>query len=190
MRKKEDSSITLLKWLIGIVVFLIVFVIGVYYFYNNDERLLEKELKDEGYQTEKDNSFFNKIVSNNTLDDYYKDISLGKNSYYEEYYVSKESNDFIELKMTFQDNISTTINIISDFKTNVIKYNLEVSYDKSHIIIEGNSDNQYQCNVIVEKNVKKETIDYYCNSMVTEINSFINKRTELLNNQDINKRIK
>ena len=189
-KRRNDDSASLIKWMIGIVsVFIIIGLIG-YVMYLYSEGPLEQELIDNGYKTDADNAFYNKVETNNTLDDYYRDIKEGKNTSYVEYYVSKESNDFIELKMIYQDEINTTINIISDLSTTKINYNLELTYQNSHIILEGNSDENYSCKIIKQEKANKETVDYYCNYMKEEVTNFILKRNELLQNENISKRIK
>ena len=190
MRRKKDSSITLLKWLIGITGSLAIIILIGYIMYLNTEGPLEQELIQNGYETDADNAFYNKIETSNTLDDYYKDVKEGKDTSYVEYYVSKESNDFIELKMIYQDNINTTINIISDLSTTRINYNLELTYQDSHIMLDGNSDDNYSCNVVKQEHANEDTIDYYCNYLKEEVTNFISKRNELLQNENVSKRIK
>lgn len=189
-KRKNDNSITLLKWMIGITVTITVIILVGYIVYITGEGPLERELIDNGYKSEADNAFYSKVETNNTLDDYYKDIKEGKNTSYVEYYVSKESNDFIELKMIHQDGIDTTINIISDLSTTKITYNLELTYQDSHILLEGSSEDNYSCKIIKQEHANQDTVDYYCNYAVEEVNTFISKRNELLQNENISKRIK
>lgn len=147
----------------------------------------EEELVEEGYETSEEDAFYKKIVSGNTLDDFYSDIANNRSSYYEEYDFSKESKDYIELKMTYNDGLNTTLNISSDLTTKEIEYNYEVTKGKSRILLEGNSTNNYNCDVILEKNVKSETVDSYCEQVITEVNAYIIKRDEFLKNKTIQK---
>ena len=144
-----------------------------------------QELKEEGYETTEEDAFYKKIVSQNTLDDFYNDIANNTDSYYEEYNFSKESKDFIELKMTYTDGLNSTLNISSDLTTKEVKFNYEISKGKSRILLEGNSSNNYECEVVLEKNVKSETVQSYCEKVISEVNEFIIKREEFLQNKKI-----
>ena len=189
MRRRNDSS-TLLKWVIGITSsFIILCLIG-YVLYLTGEGPLEQELIQNGYETDADNAFYNKVETANTLDDFYKDMKEEKDTSYVEYYVSKESNDFIELKMVYQDKINITVNVISDLSTTRINYNLELTYQDSHIMLDGNSDDDYSCNIIKQEHANQDTVNYYCNYLREEVTNFISKRNELLQNENISKRIK
>ena len=49
------------------------------------------ELENEGYYTETDDAFYKKVLTNNTLDEFYNDMNSGRNTKYQEVYVSKTS---------------------------------------------------------------------------------------------------
>ena len=185
MEKKKSYNLVFIAVLIlcvGVIISLL--------YYSSREQIVKRELNKEGYSTGKEDAFYHQIVSNNTLDDYYNDISLNKDSIFEEYYVSKESNSLIELKMTYQNQINTSLNISSKLNSNQVNYNFELSYQESSFILEGNSDTNYECNVIKEKNVSKDSIKYYCDIVMNEIQNYLQKKNELLQNETLVNNIK
>ena len=185
MEKKKSYNLVFIAVLIlcvGVIISLL--------YYSSREQIVKRELNKEGYSTGKEDAFYHQIVSNNTLDDYYNDISLNKDSIFEEYYVSKESNSLIELKMTYQNQINTSLNISSKLDSNQVNYNFELSYQESSFILEGNSDTNYECNVIKEKNVSKDSIKYYCDIVMNEIQNYLQKKNELLQNETLVNNIK
>jgi len=185
MEKKKSYNLVFIAVLIlcvGVIISLL--------YYSSREQIVKRELNKEGYSTGKEDAFYHQIVSNNTLDDYYNDISLNKDSIFEEYYVSKESNSLIELKMTYQNQINTSLNISSKLDSNQVNYNFELSYQDSSFILEGNSETNYECNVIKEKNVSKDSIKYYCDIVMNEIQNYLQKKNELLQNETLVNNIK
>ena len=180
--KKKNNNILILIPIILIVVFLIIFGI----IENQSSSELNKALKQEGYSTgTNEDAFYKKIVTNNTLDDYYNDIAGNRESKYEEYYFAKESYDFIEVKLTYKDGVSTSLNITSNLRTKEVKYNYELAYKNAYLILEGDSSDDYTCRSVVKDNVSKESMDTYCNMIAEEINIFLKRREDVLNNQKI-----
>lgn len=179
-RKKENTKF---YTIIVIVIFLLIIVLGLVLSNNNKE--LEDVLNKEGYTTEDESAFYKKIVTNNTLDDYYNDITNSRDSEYEEYYFSKESNDFIELKMSFQNNVTTSLNITSDLKNLSTSYNYELTYKDAHLLLEGNDSTDFTCNIVLNEKVNSDTINTYCNMIKQEIETFTDRRTNLLKNKKI-----
>ena len=92
--------------------------------------------------------------------------------------------------MTYQNQINTSLNISSKLDSNQVNYNFELSYQESSFILEGNSDTNYECNVIKEKNVSKDSIKYYCDIVMNEIQNYLQKKNELLQNETLVNNIK
>ena len=182
MKKKKNN---LLRNIIITCIIIIIIIIVFFYYLETGKTEEEKVLSEEGYTTTIDDAFFKKIVTNNTLDDFYKDISNNKDSQYEEYYFAKDSYNYIELKMEYKDGATKTINIQSDLRKLTIDYNYEITKNKIHLLIEGNSSNNNKCNYIIKKGVDDNTASRACNEVQEEINNFIEKRTELLNNEKV-----
>jgi hypothetical protein len=147
------------------------------------------ELENEGYYTETDDAFYKKILTNNTLDEFYNDMNSGRNTKYQEVYVSKTSYDYIELLMIYNDGVTTTLTISSSLKSNEVNYNFELSYNKQYLLLEGTQENNYDCEVTVNRNVKKETEKKYCNLIKEQINDFLSSKTQLLNNPNLMSKI-
>lgn len=182
MKKKNKLNSNVL---LVITIIIVVVTLSLYFFSKRDPKI-DNEFQKEGYETEEEEDpFYKRIVTNNTLDDYYNDISQGKDSSYEEYYFSKESNDFIELKLDTRSNVNTTLNISSDLRTKEVNYNYELTYNKSYLIIEGNSNDNYDCNIIKNKNVNEETLNTICNNIMSEISIFLERRKTILSNKKI-----
>jgi hypothetical protein len=179
--KKQENNI-IMTILISVFVFLVVAVL-VAAVTKKDE--VYQELEDEGYYTETEDAFYKKILTNNTLNEFYNDMNSGRNAVYQEVYVSKTSYDYIELKMEYKDGMTTTLTISSNLKSNEVNYNYEMSYEKAYLLIDGTEKNNYECNVNVNKNVKKETEKKYCSLIKREIKEYLNSKVELLNNQNL-----
>ena len=183
-RKKNNKSNNNLTIIFLIIIVIILIIFGIYLSNNGNE--LNKTMKHEGFTTKnEDDAFYNKIVTNNTLDDYYNDMKNQKNSEYEQYYFTKESYDFIEVKLSYNNQVSTSLNITSDLKTLYTNYNYELSYKDVHLIIEGNSAEEYACRKIIQENIEKDQIDLYCDKVHSEIQTFLKRREELLQNENI-----
>lgn len=181
-RKKNNNKIYFI--IIGVIIFVLLVIFGIYA--NKDHNEFQKELKEEGYTTiDNEDAFFKKIVSGNTISDYYDDISNDKDTKYEEYSLSKESYDYIELKMEYQNEIFTVLNISSNLKSDVIQFNFELTYNNSQILLDGDSTTDYECNVIVQKEASDSTVDIYCDMIKSEIETFKSRRAELLSNPKI-----
>ena len=179
--KKEEGK----ELWIGIIALMVVVVISLLVYITTKPSEVEKELSKEGYTTTNEDAFYKKIVTNNTLTDFYNDMKNEKNSAYEEYYFAKESLNFIELKMLYQDGTNSTLNITSDLRTNLIEFNYELSNKKAHLILEGNSNENYDCKIIVKNNVNDVIANDSCNLIMQEINTFLERRSELLQNEKI-----
>lgn len=182
------------KVLIIIGISLLVFV-GVVILLNrvsgtSNTKKINDYVNSQGYKTTEDSLFYQKIVTNNTLDDYYDDVSNNKNSEYNEYYFSKDSYSFIELRMIYKDEINQLFNVTSDFRNNKITYNYEISKNKASIILEGSYlDGSLSCNTSKVNNITTTNIDSYCELAKKYMNEFINEQNKLLSNDEFREAI-
>lgn len=190
MKKKKTGKNLLSKIIFGIIALFLIIVLVIFVYERGTNKEEEEVFQKEGYTTSNEDAFYKKIVSDNTLDDFYADVQQERDSNYEEYYFSKESNDFIELKMLYRNKVSTTLNITSDLKTNVLEYNYELTYKTAHLLLEGSSTNNYDCEVIVNDEVSAETVQKYCDMIIDEINSYNEIKNDLLRNNQIKSMIK
>ena len=188
MKQQANKKSLSLKELIIILAIatIIIVPISIYCVEKNKENKITEEFTKEGYKTSKDDAFYRKIVTGNTLASYYEDISNKVDTQYQEYYYSKESNDFIELKMIYKNEVTTTLNISSDIETNLLTFNYELTYKDAHLILDGNSEDNYECEIVVNKKVSDETVQKYCDMIIDEINNFNSVKEELLKNKKIN----
>ncbi|MCI8460594.1 MAG: hypothetical protein HFE81_04285 [Bacilli bacterium] len=185
---KKDNK----KKIFIIVVAILAISIILYLIISSSDKTSEEEkiLKKEGYTTEKEDAFYKKIVTNNSLDDYYNDVSHRRESQYEEYYVSKDSNDFIELKLSYYKGVDTTLNILSNLSEETVNYNYELAYKDAHLILEGNDNEANDCKVVLNENISQDTINTYCDMIKNEIKIFTDRKDELLKNKKINTMVK
>ena len=193
MKKKKNKDSTIYLKIVFIVIGILAVVIVALLINKNTTSKDEvgARLEDYGYTIgEKDEAFYNKITTNNTLDDYYNDMSNNKNTLYQEFYVSKSSYDFIELKMSYEDKITKTLNITSDLKTKAIEYNFELSYNDIYLILEGTSDTSFTCNKKKKKNTTPDVIKTYCNTIKQELISFTSERNKILADEKIQNLLK
>ena len=187
-KKKEEVNNVQKAFLLMLSIATVVFISLYLYFsyYNNS---LNNTLKEEGYDSDKDTDFYEKVETGNTIEEYNQDVKNDKNSEFIKFYVTKELNNFVEVKMAHKDGVSTTLNINANLKNDKIDYNYELSYKNTYLIFEGNTDNNYDCHYVVEENISQETMEKHCNYVKDEIEVFIEKKKEFLNNSEISKRI-
>ena len=102
-KKQENNTLLIVLVSIFVVMLLLLLAASVA---TEDE--VYNELENEGYYTETDDAFYKKILTNNTLDEFYNDMNSGRNTKYQEVYVSKTSYDYIELLMIYNDGVTTT----------------------------------------------------------------------------------
>ncbi|MBQ8535169.1 MAG: hypothetical protein IJ463_05750 [Bacilli bacterium] len=179
--KKQEKNIMLTILVsIFIILLLLILIVAVS---TKDE--VYNELENEGYYTETDDAFYKKVLTNNTLNEFYNDMNSGRNAKYQEVYVSKDSYEYIELLMIYNEGVTTTLTISSSLKSNELNYNFELSYNKQYLLLEGTEENNYDCVVTVNRNVKKDTEKKYCNLIKEQINDFLGSKTQLLNNQNL-----
>ena len=147
-KKKEEVNNVQKAFLIMLSIATVVFIsLYLYFSYNNNS--LNNTLKEEGYDSDKDTDFYEKVETGNTIEEYNQDVKNDKNSEFIKFYVTKELNNFVEVKMAHKDGVSTTLNINANLKNNKIDYNYELSYKNTYLIFEGNTDNNYDCHYVV-----------------------------------------
>ena len=182
-KRNKDSN----KYLIITIIFVVITLILLFLSSMKDKNqpTILDELEKEGFSTKIDDIYYKNILTNNTIDEYYDDIKNGINSEYEEYYITKDTHDFIELKMYYKDKVNSVLNINSLLKSEEIKYNYEISYNKSRLLIEGTYKDTFICKPIIKDNIKDETLDNICNNIKNEINIYIDRKKEMLSNKDL-----
>jgi len=188
-RKKKRTINKKTIIIVGIILILLIIVI-IQLVTNNDTTTDEmgNRLENYGYTIgEDEDAFYQKITTNNTLDDYYNDISNNKETNYQEYYVSKTSYDFIELKMSYSDKITKILNVTSDLTTKEIEYNFELSYNEIYLLLEGTLDDSFTCTAVTERNVNDEVISTYCNTIKSDLIDFTTERNKILSDTKIQK---
>lgn len=183
--KKQEKNV-MLTVLISILIILLLMILAAA-ISTKDE--VYTELENEGYYTETDDAFYKKILTNNTLNEFYNDMNSGRNTKYQEVYVSKNSYEYIELLMIYNEGRTTTLTISSSLKSDELNYNFELSYNKMYLLLEGTEENNYNCEVAVNRNVKKETELKYCNLIKEQITDFLASKVQLQNNQSLMSKI-
>lgn len=187
--KKKESIGTVQKVFIALLSIATIVFISIYTYIALNDSSINRAMKEEGYANEKESTFYEKVETNNTIEDYNKEVKEDKDTEFVKYYVTKEFNNFVELKMSHSNGVSSTLNINANLKNNKIEYNYELSYKDTYLIMEGNTDNNYECHYVVEENISNETMEKHCQYVKEEVNNFINKKNEFLNNREINKRV-
>lgn len=186
-RKKNNNKIIYIG--IGVVILILLIIFGVAANKNNNQ--LQNELKQEGYYTnDQDEAFYKNITTGNTIDDYYDDLLNEKESNYEEYSLSKESYDFILLKMEYESGVMTVLNVSSNIKEDYIQFNFELTYNDSHILVDGDNSNNYKCNIIEQKEASDSTVETYCDMIREEIRNYEKRKAELLKNPKVQQIVK
>ena len=160
--------------IIGSITIITIFILAILLFQSSPMSETDKALSQEGYKTKnEEDPFYKKILTNNTLDEYYNNVNQNKDSKYEEYYLAKESLNLIGLKMEYTNGVSKTLNISSNLKSATIDFNYEQSSNNSYLLMTGSSKDNYNCQVITKKNVRDDTFKRICESIPEEITTFI-----------------
>ncbi len=182
-RKKTQDNNTLLIVLIVLLLLIALCSIIAYY---TDNGGLTHSIKQDGYTTEDDeDAFYKQIVTNNTLDDYYDSLSKKQDNSYEEYYLLKESLNFMEMKLVYQQGVATSLNFTSDLHTLDTTFNFELSYENAYLLMEGNSSNDFECEVVSQKSISNDTKTDYCNYIQQELSIFLQRRSKVLENTKV-----
>lgn len=187
MKNKKKLPLKILILTLLIVVFIIFIA---YVLYSSSKNEILGEFNKEGYDSTNKDLFYKKITTDNTLEDFYNDMSNNTDTAYQEFYFSKDSTEFIELKMLYKSGVSTSLNITSDLKNNDTKFNYELSYKEMYLILEGNDKNDYDCNIVKNNNISQEIVKKYCDMIIDEIDNFETEKAELLKNEKIKALIK
>ena len=183
---KKKKNIT--NWIPLIIILLICLIIGGVLFWMNFT--LSGALNQNGYKSPSTTSpFYKKIYSSKNLDEYLTDVKNGINSEYEEYNYTKSSSNLVALKMTYSNGVNKSFNITSDLANNKISFSAEYTYKETRLMVEGNSMNNYTCSVIFKENTDKSTREALCSEAHNEVNIFLNRQNELLNNNIIQREI-
>ena len=185
-RKKKNESNVL--YLITIVVVILFIILSIATFKKNNGGL-KKYMKNEGYTIEENDIFYKKIVTGNSIENFYKVVSENDDADYEEYTLNKDNAEFVGLYMKNELNVQTGLSVTSNINEQKTTYNFELSYNDSHILLDGDNSS-YECNVVDAKNASEETIDYYCQYIKSKIDSYNIEKQNLLNNNKINKSLR
>lgn len=154
------------------------------------EEYVVRYVEDLGYKFDKTGAIYQKIVTNNSLDEYYRDVNANRNSEYLEYYFSVNAYTFIELRMIYKDGVSNVFNVISDLRNDTITYTYEITKDTSSAILEGeydedknNPNEAFTCRTVSLKKLSDVGVPTYCNNAATLLDIFLDERERLLNNE-------
>ena len=185
MQKKRKKK-NILHYLLIVIIFIIVFFIVLEICFHEEPDELKKSMKKDGYTTkDEDDAFYKRIVTNNTLNDYYKDIENKKDSSYEEYYLAKDSLEFISQKLLYQNKVTTSLNFSSNLKSQLVTFNYELSYKDIYLILEGNSNDEFECNKVVQENIDNQQTEQYCDMIQEELKTFLKRKNTMLNNPKV-----
>ena len=55
----------------------------------------------------------------------------------------------------------------------------------SHLILEGNNTDNYNCNIVVRKNINDTDIQKQCDYIAKELSIFLTRREEILENETV-----
>ena len=182
------------KILIIIGILIIIVIIGIAMYYITDQNQEENNiyinnyLSNLGYKYNEKDNIYQKITTNNTLDEFYNTVKNKQKTNYNEYYYSISNNNFIELNMAYNNGITEVINITSDLTKQELTFNYELSKDDSSALLEGSyNNNKYICKIVSLKKLKDESKDKYCNTIKNHLNIFIEEENKLITNEEFNK---
>ena len=187
MAKKKKNDMTKSYIAMGLFILFAIIVLLIYY----GSTAMDRSMQNDGYEAgEKEDPFYKKITTGNTLDDYYNDLSNNKDSAYEEYYLQKDSYNFYEQKRAYQNGVTSSLNISSDLRDLYTMFSYELSYGEAYILLEGNSAANYECEVIMNNNATRETLQNACDRIQSELDTFTTRRNEIMQNEKVQEVLK
>ena len=187
MAKKKKNDMTKSYIAMGLFILFAIIVLLIYY----GSTAMDRSMQNDGYEAgEKEDPFYKKITTGNTLDDYYNDLSNNKDSAYEEYYLQKDSYNFYEQKLAYQNGVTSSLNISSDLRDLYTMFSYELSYGEAYILLEGNSAANYECEVIMNNNATRETLQNACDRIQSELDTFTTRRNEIMQNEKVQEVLK
>ena len=184
-----------MKRSILIVITLIVLSFALFFlnraFDKNDKEYVESYLEDDGFVLSEDESYYQKVTTKNTMDDYFYEVSKNRSSEYEEFYFYMGTYNFTKLKMNYNDNITNTFTASNDLVNNVITYKYEVVIYSSSIIVGGTyKDDKFKCEVVLNNGITEDSTDIYCSRAEYETLTFLQDSNDLKSNVKFSKIIK
>ena len=184
-RKKQNLSY-FIYFLVGFFVIFLCFI-GLEFLFQDDETV-EETMERLGYQiSDKDDAFYRKNITNITIEQYYSDLSHKKNAEFDEYSVTKSSFDFIEQKLKYIDGVVTNYHFSSNLTSKKIFFQYEYDGNHQYVMMDGNSENDYQCEVVVQNNMTKKELIKHCDSIQKELYTYLQNRADVFNQSAIQK---
>ena len=182
--KKRNNSFYLYLIIGFISIFLFFIVLEI--FYHDDPKTIDQAMESLGYQlTDGEDAFYKKNVTNNTLEQFYDDVSKKKNVEFVEFSVTKDSFDFIEQKLQYYNGSTANFNFSSNLTSEKVIFLYEYDGNGQYLMLEGNSENNYQCGVISQTKMTKNDLIHHCDVIQTELNTYFQYRSEVLNQSAI-----
>ena len=180
-----------MKIIIAVLIVVFIVIISAVVISNNDnnnQKYLVNYINDLGYKFDEDGSIYKRIVSNNSLDEYYRDIKSNKDSHYLEYYFSMDSYMFIQLYMAHSNGVNNVFNAMSDLNSNEITFTYEITKKDASLILEGtySIDNSipYSCDAVSLKKASNDAVAGYCDNALLLVQEFVNEKKNLLNDEE------
>lgn len=169
------------KIIIGaIVVFILLFVL--LSVFKNKETLSEKVgnyIESKGFAYNKENKTYSKLLSTNTLDQYYNDFS--ENSEYKELFFNLDLYQMNEVLYRNISNIKYSLNAIYDYTTSNTTYSYVVDYNDTSYMVKGSLNDTFTCDVSYYKNSSINKEDICALAKIDVMNFKISARDSLAN---------
>ena len=137
------------KKTIIIIIVIIISLILLKIYFKNDNTIrnnVKNYIISKDFKIDKDNILYEKILSNNTYEDYQKDINNKIESSYQILLFDIYSYQLVENLYNYKDGVNSFLSATYDYKTDTLTYNYRTTYETANIIFSGSyTDDEFVC---------------------------------------------
>ena len=177
------------KLIIIAVIIIILFLCFTLLFGKSNSSVISEILEKNNYIL--DNDIYRKNITNNTQEDFYRNIRGNASTQYVEYQYIPSTNILKCINLKY-DKFYYLCDITEDFTNNKINYSCNSSYGNNQLTVYGEYD--YNNKTLSCKNrndnIKNDITSIYCNNVKQQINDFVIESNKLLSNKKFSKAVR
>ena len=179
-----------------IILIIIVILLIVLKSYLNSESVIQNNIRkyitSKEFVLDKDNIFYEKILSNNTFDQYQTEVKNKNDSTYQELIFDIYSYQLVENLYKYNDGVNIFLSASYNYKSEKLNYSYRTTYKTSNIIFTGSyNNNKFICNTEYQFDTNIENSkEEYCNLIKMYIEEFNNIRLNTITSTKILKDMK
>lgn len=177
------------KLIIIAVIIIILFLCFTLLFGKSNSSVISDILEENNYIL--DNDIYRKNITNNTQEDFYRNIRDNTATKYVEFQYIPSTNILKCINLKY-DKFYYLCDITEDFNNNKINYSCDSSYGNSQLTVYGeynHSNKSLSCQSRNDK-INTDVVKIYCGNVKEQINEFIIESNKLLNNRKFSKAVR